>query len=335
MNLDRFFLTGFVGLLLTSITSAQTQWIGGDAASWNEAANWSAGAPGPDNSVIFSEMGMSTIEIREPGTVQGILKGGLGTVTLSGAPLTLGDGYNKSFNSILVNAGSMEIQNDLVNSANKRITLHAAGEALTLTGNLDTGGQTTQIGNLGSGRLTFAGDRSGGNSLLIVDGEVRVTGVLSNNGGGNTQALNKGTIVSARDAGPTIERGSRGLALRPEGTFRFAADNQIAGYTNLNGGTLDLNGFTNAGLTIGNLSLTADSTIDFSDPAAETLAIGDVSRNSEWKAGAKLQILGFSDGDSLRFGDHAEALTATQLGAIQFDGKPAQIDRQGFVTPAK
>jgi len=74
--------------------------------------------------------------------------------------------------------------------------------------------------------------------------------------------------------------------------------------------------------------------IDFSNPAAESLAIADVSKNTNWKPGAILQIVGFATGDSLRFGKDAQALTEAQLAAIRFDGKPAKIDAQGYLTPS-
>jgi hypothetical protein len=37
--------------------------------------------------------------------------------------------------------------------------------------------------------------------------------------------------------------------------------------------------------------------------------------------------------DKLRFGSDANGLSAAQLSQISFDGQPAQIDADGYVTP--
>lgn len=259
---------------------------------------------------------------------------GLGGVELSGESITLGAGWDGGLNSILVNGGEVTINNSLINTQNKRITLGEKAKSLTLNGNIETGNQTTQIGNLGTGTLTLNGDRSGGNALLIRDGTVTANGILSNTGGGVTQVLDKGVLVSSRKQGPSIQAGSFGLALRENGVFRLAAPNQIASFINFAGGKLDLAGFSNGKPVIGNISVTANSVIDFSNPKGESLAIADVSKNTNWKAGAILQIVGFAKGDSFRFGENASGLTETQLAAINFDGKPAKIDAQGYLTPS-
>ena len=92
--------------------------------------------------------------------------------------------------------------------------------------------------------------------------------------------------------------------------------------------------FSNDKPVIGNAALNANSVIDFSNLTAESLTIADVSKNTNWKAGAILQIVGFTQGDSLRFGESSNGLTQAQLAAIKFDGKPAKIDTDGYVTPS-
>jgi len=75
--------------------------------------------------------------------------------------------------------------------------------------------------------------------------------------------------------------------------------------------------------------------IDFGN-GASALAFADSSAE-DW-SGFILTISNYTAGvDSLRFGTTAGGLTGTQVGLIQFpeyDNLPAQIDAQGFVTPA-
>jgi hypothetical protein len=314
-----------VTLLLSSLAPSQT------------VETWDQGLFGPETTAkIINAKGQKRIEVKSPVTVQGIEVNGLGEIALDGKPITLGAGCNGTFNSILVNSGDVTIHNKLINTQNKRITLGEKAQSLTLKGDIDTGGQTTQIGNLGTGVLTIYGDRTGGNSLYIRDGKVNAFGILSSRGEGkgNTVVRENGVLISSRQNGPTIESGSFGLVLLETGVFRLAAPNQIASFLNFAGGRLEMGGFTNDKPLVGNVRVTADSVIDFSNPAAESLAIADVSGNTEWKAGATLNIVGFSQGDTLRFGENGGALTKDQLSAIKFDGKPAKIDADGYLTPA-
>jgi len=183
---------------------------------------------------------------------------GQGGVELIGESITLGAGWEGGLNSILVNGGEVTINNSLINTQNKRITLNQGGKSLTLNGNIETGNQTMQVGNLGDGILTLNGDRSGGNALIIRDGPVTANGILSNTGGGVTQVLDKGVLISSRKNGPSIQPGSHGLALREKGLFRLGAANQIASFVNFAGGKLEMNGFSNDTPVIGNAALSAN-----------------------------------------------------------------------------
>ena len=312
-----------------------SSWIGTTGGAWGAIENWTQGIPGKSKSAEIAATHEIRVRVRNQASVQGIRKSGVGTAFITGETINLGDGFNGSFESILVISGNLTIDNDLVNTSNKRITLGENGTSLTLNGNLDTGGQTTQVGNLGSGKLTLYGNRSGTNALYIRDGEVVTHGILSNTNGGNTQVLENGVVVSSRTDGPSIEPGSAGLDLLKTGTFRFSEPNQINGFVKFSGGTLDLGGFSNSKYIIGNITLSEDSVIDFSNVKPEYLFIADVSKNTNWTKGAKLRIIGFSKGDKLRFGINSKALSADQLSAINFDGLPAQINDQGYVTPMR
>jgi hypothetical protein len=312
----------------------ETIWTDPRGGDWSEATNWNNGLPGPDKMAKIPAKNGTQIQVKSPATVQAIEFNGQGRVELSGESITLGNGGGGSMNSILVAGGEVTINNALINTQNKRITLDEKAQSLTLKGNIETGGQPMLIGNLGQGALSIYGDRSGGNALIIRDGTVTAFGILSNTGGGVTQVIEKGVLVSSRKQGPTIQQGSSGLALREKGVFRLGAPNQIASFLNFAGGKLEMGGFSNDKPVIGNAALNANSVIDFSNPAAESLTIADVSKNTNWKAGATLQIVGFTQGDSLRFGESANGLTQAQLAAIKFDGKPAKIDTNGYVTPS-
>jgi hypothetical protein len=320
---------------LFSITAvslhAQTLWTGPSGGDWNTSGNWDNNVPTLTTGANFSNNSALTVNVSSASDVQGIQKGGTGSLLIQGSDLTLGNGYTDSFNSILVNAADVTIDNNLINTQNKRITLNSTGNSLTLNGNINTGGVTTQIGNLGSGTLTFNGDRTGGNTLILREGVINTTGILSNSGGGSTTVQSSGTVISANTSAPAIQSGSLGLVLSSTGTFRFGADNQIGGFLNLNGGTLDLDSFSNGSLTIGNMQLNATSTIDFSDLANSSIVFADLSATS-WNAGASLNIVGFGAGDSLRFGTDASGLTPTQLSQLFVNGNGATIDSSGFVT---
>ncbi len=321
-------------MLLPVLAQAQTLWIGPSGGEWTAAENWNAGLPGPDKTARIIAKEATQIQIQSLATVQGIEISDEGGVKLHGESITLGTGCEGTFNSILVNGGDVTIHNKLINTENKRITLGDKAKSLTLHGKIETGNQTTQIGNLGQGQLALHGDRSGGNALIIRDGPVAATGILSNTGGGVTQVMENGVLISSRLAGPSIQSGSFGLALKEKGVFRLAAANQIASFVNFAGGKLEMNGFSNDTPGVGNAALNADSVIDFSNPEAESLSFADVSKSTNWTAGATLRIIGFTKGDSLRFGENAKGLTAAQLAAIQFDGKPAKVDADGYVAPA-
>jgi hypothetical protein len=333
----KLFATFFIALYIMFPvgTSAQTQWEGPNGGDWHAEENWSDGTPNVELFAVIDATKSTDIQVKSPTVVQGIEISGDGGVKLDGQAITLGSGFKDTFDSITVKSGDVVINNNLINTDNKRIKLGQNGNSLTLNGDIETGDQTTQIGNLGKGELSFNGNRLGGNSLIIRDGTVTARGILSNTGGGNTQVRNNGLLISCREDGPSIQPGSFGLVLFETGVFRLGTANQIASFVNFAGGKLDMGGYSNDQPVIGNIRVSQDSVIDFSNAKGESLAIADVSGNTEWQAGAKLKIMGFSDGDTLRFGENGTALSKEQLAAIEFDGKAAQIDSDGFVSPSR
>lgn len=130
-------------LILPVATQAQTLWTGPSGSEWTAAENWDSGLPGPDKMARITAKEATQIQVKSPAVVQGIEINGKGELTLDGESITLGNGCDGTFNSILVNGGDVIINNKLINTQNKRITLNQTGKSLTLNGNIETGNQTT------------------------------------------------------------------------------------------------------------------------------------------------------------------------------------------------
>lgn len=116
------------------------------------------------------------------------------------------------------------------------------------------------------------------------------------------------------------------------GTLQLARSNQIPDGSNmtLGGGTFNVNGFSD---TVGTLTLSVASTIDFGSNALASSLVFGISSAINWGSNT-LTISNFGANDSLRFGTDASALTSAQLANFRFNGTtPAQIDTNGFVTP--
>jgi Cadherin-like domain/Domain of unknown function (DUF4114)/Calx-beta domain len=130
----------------------------------------------------------------------------------------------------------------------------------------------------------------------------------------NIDALNNSSIVI----------NSGGLQLGNSDQINDAAD------LTLNGGIVNMNGFNE---TIDLLKVTSNSTIDFGNSSSD-LAFGD-SSTQDWTGLLTIENWSNTSGETLRFGNSNNALTAAQLNNIQFTGfgRGAKIDSVGFVTP--
>jgi autotransporter-associated beta strand protein len=144
--------------------------------------------------------------------------------------------------------------------------------------------------------------------------------------------VNAGTLTFSAQANL-----SSSLTVNTGGTLRLAATDAFgsSAAVTLNGGTLQFSGGAFSQNFSGTpLSLTASSTIDFgSGLGASTLSFGSSSAQT-WTG--TLSIANYSAGsDVLRFGTDANALSPSQLAAINFSGfaAGAQIDSNGYVTP--
>ncbi len=147
-----------------------------------------------------------------------------------------------------------------------------------------------------------------------------------------TIANGEGTVRFANPSGAAVD-GSIARVGFNTGSVELGGNDQIATVIALvaNGGTLDLNGCSN--LNAAELKMIATTTektltIDYSDPAGESLCFAD-SSSETWSAGNLLDLVGFEFGtDELRFGTDTGGLTADQLSRIRIDG--AVVDDLGL-----
>jgi len=111
------------------------------------------------------------------------------------------------------------------------------------------------------------------------------------------------------------------------GTLRLGVSQSMGssvGDLTLDGGTLDLNGFSQ---TSNLLYVTSDSIIDFSGTSSLTF-----SNSSALGWTGLLTILNFGAGDTFRVGTNSSGLTSEQLNRILIGGFYAQIDSLGYIT---
>jgi Cadherin-like domain/Calx-beta domain len=162
-----------------------------------------------------------------------------------------------------------------------------------------------------------------GDSILTISGISTTTFIGSSiiNGGilllakaANTRALNGGTIV--------INSGT--LQLGEKEQIDNAAD------LTLNGGRLNLNGFNE---TLDQLQVASNSSINLGNGRGK-LAFGN-SSSQIWAAILSIENWSSTSGETIRFGNNANGLTAAQLNNIQFVGfgRGATINASGFIAP--
>jgi len=243
---------------------------------------------------------------------------GSGTLTLSGTSTfdggtdiqagTLKLGTNNS----LLTSGDVNVTGTLdLNNFNQQVS------ALNGSGNITLGSGTLTAGN-GS----FSGGISGSGGLTK-DSSGTLTLSGSNSFTGDTN-IESGTLALANSSQDNSTLQSPNIDISG-GTLLLGNSNQISDSSNitLSGGTLQLGGSGTKTETLGTLTLTADSTIDFGG-ADWTLAFAD-SSGATWDSGATLFITNWSgiptDGngaDQLRFGSGDTGLTSQQLSQIYF-----------------
>ena len=289
-------------------TVLANNWNSTSNTSWGMAANWTQGfVPNNTNNLV------------QIGTAPRI-----GTIDLDATNYTIG---NLTFHGN--NFGSYTLQNGTLNiNAATNNTFNAIIQASTNTQTINTaliisnsGTGVPSIRSVASGPLiingniTFAGNASGeffpdANAQITVNGNVNVgANELRFNGAGlltlagavtgtpTTRLLGSGVMLLAKTNGPVFSNASGQLIVQnPSGTVRLGANNQIDRSFGFNGGTLDLNGFSNT--TSQAVSLyNANSRVNFSGNGAEALSFGGMNN------GPTLTVTNFAAGvDTFRIG---------------------------------
>lgn len=222
-------------------------------------------------------------------TYSGIISGS-GAIHKVGTGILTLTGTNTYSGATTISAGSLVVQNNAAlgstsgtTTVNSGATLEINGSGLSIAENLSLSG----AGVSGNGALRNSGGDNtvSGNITLTANSTVSAatgtqlnqTGAISGSGGltitgggtvqlgGNNTYTGNTTVTDATlrigsGGGNAIDGGN--VILQSGGTLLLDADNRISGSTDLvlNGGTLQMNGNS---LTLGSLTLTANSTIDF------------------------------------------------------------------------
>ncbi len=136
------------------------------------------------------------------------------------------------------------------------------------------------------------------------------------------------TITPTHTGGTTLNNISASLV-----TNNALASSGILVLTN--GASLDLNGRNSTRIGTLKLGGTLMLNMDFSDAANEAVVFGN-SAAVVWDGAAVLNLIGFSGGDTLRFGTDASGLTAQQLSQFRINGSSAtfSLDANGYLQVA-
>jgi autotransporter-associated beta strand protein len=218
-----------------------------------------------------------------------------GTTVASGAALQLQGGISVGAEALTLSGNGVSSTGALrnisgTNSYAGAITLNAATRinsdsgTLNLSGGIGGAGQNLTVG--GSGNTTINSAIATTIGSLTKDGSGTVTLASANSYTGGT-TINSGTLQAA--ATGALANTSQ-VVLNEGGSFLVTADNAVndSAAINLNGGRMAVNG--NFDETVGLLTLSANSTLDFSGFAG-TLRFGGIG---SWATGATLAIWNWS-----------------------------------------
>jgi fibronectin-binding autotransporter adhesin len=215
---------------------AGTLWtnLSGGDVNWTTAANWSAGAPGLGDAVIFQDAGLNTNHVNSSVTVDSLAY--LRSLSGTNQNTTIASGATLS----VVGTNGFAVNVDSTTGNNKTTTLNVYGAG----GNL--------VVSNSSANFTINSDNTGANATIVnMTNLDKMTVVVSRFGLGDATMNNQGgvgaqnvTVFLARtnyiQAGYTSDlTGTNGL------TFGFSLFNNTDTFNNGSANTLNL-GFTNA-----------------------------------------------------------------------------------------
>lgn len=179
---------------------------------------------------------------------------------------------------------------------------------------------------------TNLGGGTGSGSYYNIQGGgiVRLSGASANTTTVPVQ-VSGATLEFNKTAGVDALGASVALTINSGGTARWLAANQLNNAINpvLNGGTLDLNDFSD---TVGTLDLNANSFLALGSSGLNSISFANSSA-TDWGS-STLSISGtFVSGASVRFGSDATGLGSGQLTNILIDGfNNVGIDGAGWLT---
>ena len=307
-------LAAFVLLLVVIIapahgqTTAANNWNSTSNTSWGVGANWTMGSV-PNSANIMVQIGtaprIGTIDLGATNyTIGGLVFHNLnqGSYTLQNGTLNINAATNTEFNAIQQNSTNTQTINTAIILSNSstgfaKIVSSASGP-LIINGNITaTGSSSGELNAAANAQLTVNGNINVVGNELRVNGSGLVTLAGAVTGTPSTRLLGPGVLLLANTNGPVYSGASGQLTVQnPSGTVRLGANNQIDRGFGFNGGTLDLNGFSN--ISSREVSLyNPNSRVNFSGNGAEALSFGAMNN------GATLTVTNFAAGvDTLRIG---------------------------------
>jgi fibronectin-binding autotransporter adhesin len=197
-----YFIGILAALLAYDTASAQpVSWTGASDTDWSNVANWGGTAPGPSDVGLFSSNSAYTNQpnLTAASAIGGLWGTGGAPVAITGSPLTLnGASINGNASAGIemdAGAGSMAIGAPLVLGGTQS-WLNNSGSPLTVSANVDNGGNLLTVA--GNGNVAISGNLSDSGGLTLTGGG---TLVLSGNNTytGDTN-VNSGTLVAAGPA---------------------------------------------------------------------------------------------------------------------------------------
>jgi MYXO-CTERM domain-containing protein len=237
--------------------------------------------------------------------------------------------------------GTLSLSSNLTGT-NRNLTFDTAAD-ISVTGNITTG--TGTLTKQGSGNLTLAGANtytglttvSAGAIVLAASNVFADTGRISIASGASLQLNNLADTISRLSGAGTVDFGSAGTGqLRLDsGTSTFAGSFVGSGeliigagatltlganFTNTNlkitldGGTLNLAGYS---LTAGALSITGNSTVDFSSGGGSVLAVDSLGFAS---GSLQLSAQNWADASDYFFSQTGYAQGSAPLNQVEFQG---------------
>lgn len=261
----------------------------------------------------------------------------LGAIGSGGNAITFNSTINGNHSLTLNTPGTTTLGGAVGNTTPiGNLTIDAGGTTVINGGTVKTTGAQTYNDPVSLGANTLFESISGGIITFV-------EALVGNGYSMEFRTDGAGSFRSASGLSSFTKSGAGTLTLTGASTYTgptiISAGRIVLGVNNalpttsaltLSGGTLALGGYTQ---TLGLLSLTANSTLDFGGVGG-TLSFANSSAQT-WSG--TLSITNYTTAtDSLRFGSSSSALTPTQLSLIRFadfGNAIGQIDASGFVSP--